>query len=205
MGYDVTWTDTDIVWFQNPIPLMSAMESDFVVQSNAPSKEADANGALRINSGFYRVRSNPSTIAAMEQIVMHAAASRLTEQPSFYMVLCGGKEGTHRQGTTRCIYPLPDDAAPKGQGEEGKGATLAVDYLDRRLYPAGAYGDFWTSDRLHDNGDLVILHNNWIKGMRNKIQRLVDHGLWFYNRNKAICSYDQHPRFTLDWAVEADG
>ena len=70
------------------------MESDFVVQSNAPSKEPDANGPLRINSGFYRVRSNPATIAAMEQIVMHAASSRLTEQPSFYMVLCGTKDGT---------------------------------------------------------------------------------------------------------------
>ncbi len=39
LGYDVTWTDTDISWFQNPIPILSALSSDFVVQSNAPWPE----------------------------------------------------------------------------------------------------------------------------------------------------------------------
>jgi hypothetical protein len=34
-GIDVTWTDSDIVWLQNPIPSLMAMEEDFVVQSNA--------------------------------------------------------------------------------------------------------------------------------------------------------------------------
>ena len=29
-------------------------------------------------------------------------------------------------------------------------------------------------------------------------------GLWFFDRKKAICSYDQNPRFKLDWAIEAD-
>ncbi len=53
------------------------MTSDFVVQSNAPSTEASANGPLRINSGFYRVRSTPLVIAAMEDIVGHAASSEL--------------------------------------------------------------------------------------------------------------------------------
>lgn len=66
MGYDVIWTDTDIAWFQNPLPLLASMESDFVVQSNAPSTEADANGPLRINSGFYRIRSTAIAIAALE-------------------------------------------------------------------------------------------------------------------------------------------
>ena len=41
----------------------------------------------------------------------------------------------------------------------------------------GCTGDFWTDSNLRDNQDLVILHNNWIKGMKNKIQRLVDQGM----------------------------
>jgi hypothetical protein len=51
--YDVVWTDPDIAWLQNPLPLLAAIESDFVVQSNAPSTEEVSNGKLRINSGFY--------------------------------------------------------------------------------------------------------------------------------------------------------
>jgi hypothetical protein len=47
------WTDPDIAWLQNPLPLLAAIESDFVVQSNAPSTEEVSNGKLRINSGFY--------------------------------------------------------------------------------------------------------------------------------------------------------
>jgi hypothetical protein len=56
LGYDVTWSDSDIVWLQNPLPLLSAMSSDIVVQSNAPwPEEQQSTGSLRINSGFYRV------------------------------------------------------------------------------------------------------------------------------------------------------
>ncbi len=104
-GYHVTWTDTDIIWFQNPIPYLNAMESDFVVQSNAPLPlEEESNGSLRINSGFYRVRSTPVAIAAMKDIVAHAYKSKTTEQPSFYVVLCGGEQGLLAYGGTKCLY-----------------------------------------------------------------------------------------------------
>ena len=258
-GYDVTWTDTDIAWLQNPIPLMANMESDFVVQSNAPSKEAVANGPLRINSGFYRVRSTPKTIVAMEQIVLHAAASPLTEQPSFYMVLCGGKEGNFKRGDSECLYPGPGGvllqdvaaptegcvaqvnnchncssdgstctlckngaflhqgnciaACPAGATPTGKGnfdrrcvvePPLLVEYLSRDLYPAGAYNALWEDANVRNSATLVILHNNWIKGMQNKIQRLMDKRLWYYDREKRICSYAPEPTFVLDWTIEAD-
>ena len=197
MGYDVTWTDTDIAWLQNPIPLMARMKSDFVVQSNAPSTEPDANGPLRINSGFYRVRSSPETVAAVEQIVLHAAASTLTEQPSFYMVLCGGKEGKYKRGDSECLYPGP-------AGARQDAPPLLVEYLPRDLYPAGAYNALWEDADVRHNRKLVILHNNWIKGMQNKIQRLIDRRLWYYDREKRICSYAPEPTFVLDWTIEAD-
>eukprot|EP00042_Codosiga_hollandica_P056372 m.811257 g.811257 ORF g.811257 m.811257 type:complete len:71 (-) comp59333_c0_seq10:37-249(-) len=36
LGYDVTWCDSDILWFRNPMPYLATLSSDFAVQSNAP-------------------------------------------------------------------------------------------------------------------------------------------------------------------------
>ena len=184
MGYDVTWTDTDIVWFDNPIPLLRSMESDFVVQSNAPSSEDAANGKLRINSGFYRIRSSPIAISALEAIVQHASESHLTEQPSFYIVLCGGRGGNTKVGDDGCIYTAPPSHANQDRHEGRR--TLFVKFLDRSRYPNGATVSatnasslLWDLDRLSDNDEsLVILHNNWIKGIGGKVERLVNHGFW---------------------------
>lgn len=153
MGYDVTWTDTDIVWLRDPLPALADMPSDFVVQSNAPwPEESAANGELRINSGFYRIRSNELTIAALETIVHHAAISKFTEQPSFYMVLCGGREGTLRVGDNKCSWrpasaagvvnlgnggSLPGAGTAEGPGRRSSDdavdepPTLIVEFLDR--------------------------------------------------------------------------
>eukprot|EP00053_Salpingoeca_punica_P009097 m.81418 g.81418 ORF g.81418 m.81418 type:complete len:764 (-) comp14876_c0_seq3:854-3145(-) len=243
MGYDVTWTDTDIVWFRDPMPLLSGMKSDFVVQSNAPwPQEQAANGPLRINSGFYRVRSTPGTIAAMESIVAHAATSKLTEQPSFYIILCGGKEGTNTAGPNKCIYtpdanhlnrankpmggddntanleeePLNGGAAAAAAAAAAKAANanangnsemlvdpVEVEFLDRTLFPNGAVGGYWDAeDVLAAQPNLVILHNNWIRGLRSKVKRAIDHKLWFYSRDKEICDYSARPKFSLDWAID---
>lgn len=190
LGYDVTWTDSDIVWFKSPISALAAAGPDFVVQSNAPPDERAANGPLRINSGFYRVRSRPLATAAMEQVVLHAAESKLTEQPSFYKVLCGGVQGQFRIGHNRCVYaPEKVDAGPPEE--------LVVEFLDRELYPNGAYTKFWDDPDIRETDELMILHNNWIKGAGNKIQRLVDRGLWFFNRRDEICDYGQAPQFAF--------
>eukprot|EP00049_Salpingoeca_infusionum_P015209 m.292234 g.292234 ORF g.292234 m.292234 type:complete len:734 (-) comp15837_c0_seq5:572-2773(-) len=208
LGYDVTWTDTDIVWFDNPLPKMQKMESDFVVQSNAPyPEEALPNGPLRINSGFYRVRSTPLTIDAMEKIVSHAAASSMTEQPSFYIILCGGREGTTVVGDNKCHYRSETLKASNSPGSEHPAkSVLEVEFLNRKHYPNGHVSQFWEQDDIQAfNPDIVILHNNWIKGLRAKIERLIQHGLWFYDRSKQVCTYEPSPRFVLDWEVADHG
>jgi hypothetical protein len=68
LGFDVTWTDTDIVYFKNPLPYLNAMESDFVIQSDATNRLISRpttiqNTNMNICSGFYRIRSKPATIA----------------------------------------------------------------------------------------------------------------------------------------------
>jgi hypothetical protein len=90
-GFNVLWSDIDIFWFENV--LQDLKESryagyDVLIQSNAPMEEAAENGFRRINSGFYYVKSNPAAIKAFRGIVEHAMASRLSEQPSFYTILC---------------------------------------------------------------------------------------------------------------------
>mmetsp|Transcript_21205 Transcript_21205/g.55302 ORF Transcript_21205/g.55302 Transcript_21205/m.55302 type:complete len:734 (+) Transcript_21205:388-2589(+) len=207
MGYDVIWTDTDIAWLQNPLPKLAAMESDFVVQSNAPATEAAANGPLRINSGFYRIRSSPIAIAGLEAVVHHAANSRLTEQPSFYLVLCGGKDGKFKNGDDACIFKAP--SRPGGYGETGE-TELVVQFLDRHHYPNGASAErsgrrrrYWDVSDIRGHSDkLVILHNNWIKGFASKVGRMVEHGLWYYARDDMVCRYEPDVRFQFHWASQ---
>lgn len=88
LGYNVVWSDCDIVWFKNPLPHLMGHDADLVIQTNAPDDEP-ANGKRRINSGFYLARSNEQLIQAIDDVVKFAAKSKMSEQPCFYDVLCG--------------------------------------------------------------------------------------------------------------------
>ncbi len=230
LGYDAIWTDTDIVWYRNPLPLLAAMPSDLVLQSNAPwPDETAANGPLRINSGFYRARATPLVIAAFEAIVAHARRSSMSEQPSFYIVLCGGKEGINTRGDSGCEYhvdPAAIEAANNGgaadsvgggpaavggaggaherEGEHGDPTVIDVQLLNRLHFPNGAVGQLWdiASNISSTNPEVVILHNNWIRGLRSKIRRIIDQRLWWYDREGEMCDYSPNPVYELSWNVE---
>ncbi len=73
----------------------------FRVQSNEPSETEPANGQLRINSGFYLARAAAATITAFDLITKQALTTDKSEQPSFYIIMCGDK-GQHRVGTGAC-------------------------------------------------------------------------------------------------------
>ncbi len=213
MGYEVVWTDTDIVWYRNPLPLMAAMSSDLVVQSNAPwPDEPAANGPLRINSGFYRVRSTPLTIAAFEAIVNHARSSSMTEQPSFYIVLCGGKDGVNTKGDSACIYHADSAAVAVGAdggdaGEPTAAAELEVQFLNRLHFPNGAVGQLWevAANMTVTNPEVVILHDNWIRGLQAKVRRLVEQRLWWYDRDGEMCDYSANPVYDFNWNIDETG
>ncbi|EDQ92757.1 uncharacterized protein MONBRDRAFT_4746 [Monosiga brevicollis MX1] len=144
-------------------------------------------------TGFYRVRATPMAIVAMEQVVAHAATSTMTEQPSFYIILCGGKEGATTQGDDKCLYTPPRNVFPTQ-------AVLEVEFLDRQRFPAGAVGGFWgLADIAVEQPQLVLLHNNWVKGLRAKIRRFTEHKMWRYNRNQEICDYSDAPSYNFDW------
>eukprot|EP00871_Galdieria_phlegrea_P005307 jgi/Galph1/5778/GphlegSOOS_G4466.1 len=176
LGYNVVWTDCDIVWFKDPLPYLRSQHADLVIQSNAPDDES-ANGRRRINSGFYLARSNPQTIEAFEDVIEFAAKSRMTEQPCFYDLWCG-KQGETAHDDNRCVY--------KNKFE--------VVLLDRTLFPNGITQRIWDSPSgtIRDVfPHLYILHNNWVKGNQGKMERYYRHGYIFYDNVTELCTYPE--------------
>ncbi|KAF6157474.1 hypothetical protein GIB67_004412 [Kingdonia uniflora] len=157
MGYNVLLSDVDVYWFKNPLPFVSSFgHSTLVVQSDEYNETGPINLPRRLNSGFYFAHSDGVTITAMEKVVKHASTSALSEQPSFYDVLCG-EGGVNRLGDDRCFEPE---------------TNLTVQFLDRNLFPNGAYRNLWEKANVRaacEREGCIILHNNWINGRRRSL------------------------------------
>ncbi|CAH2066602.1 unnamed protein product [Thlaspi arvense] len=175
LGYNVLLSDVDVYWFKNPLPLLQSFgPSVLAAQSDEYNATVPLNRPRRLNSGFYFARSDEQTIAAMEKVVKHAATSGLSEQPSFYDTLCG-EGGVHRLGDDRCVEPE---------------TNLTVRFLDRDLFPNGAYGDLWLKEDVRaecEKKHCYVLHNNWISGRLKKLERQMMKGLWEYDASMRMC------------------
>lgn len=172
-GYNVVWTDSDIIYFKNPLQHMWAYNADLSIQTNAPDNEP-MNGRRRLNSGLYLARSNAATIQAFDDIIKFASKSRMSEQPCFYDVLCG-KEGQMAEGDDTCRYN-----------------GMVVKLLDRHVYPNGITDGIWDvpAGKIPERfPNLFILHNNWVKGADGKRQRFEKHGFILYDKESELCIY----------------
>lgn len=180
LGYNVLLSDVDVYWFRNPLPpLHSFGPSILVAQSDEYNETGPINLPRRLNSGFYYIQSSSTAIAAMEKVVKHASTSELSEQPSFYDVLCG-VGGVNRVGNDGCIET---------------DTNLTVHFLDRNMFPNGAYQGFWQKKDVGiacRRKGCVILHNNWISGRERKLDRQVLSGLWAYDSTTRKCRRHQH-------------
>uniref|UniRef100_A0A7N0V9W4 Glycosyltransferase n=1 Tax=Kalanchoe fedtschenkoi TaxID=63787 RepID=A0A7N0V9W4_KALFE len=178
LGYNVLLSDVDVYWFQDPRPLLYSFGPGVLAaQSDEYNKTGPINMPRRLNSGFYYARSDAPTIAALERVVKHAATSNLSEQPSFYDTLCG-KGGSNRVGDNRCVEPV---------------TNLTVHFLDRDLFPNGAYRGFWEKKNVRATcvkKGCVVLHNNWISGRRKKLERQILSGLWEYDASTRMCVHE---------------
>ncbi|CAI0390436.1 unnamed protein product [Linum tenue] len=113
-------------------------------------------------------------VAAIEKVVNHASTSTLSEQPSFYDMLCG-EGGSNRISDDRCLEPE---------------TNITVHFLDRNLFPNGAYLDLWEKPNVREacmKQGCFVLHNNWISGRLKKLERQVLSGLWEYDSSKRMC------------------
>ncbi|KAG6759029.1 hypothetical protein POTOM_035493 [Populus tomentosa] len=109
--------------------------------------------------------NDSSTVAAMEKVVEHAATSNLSEQPSFYDTLCG-EGGSYRISDNSCVEPE---------------TNLTVHFLDRNLFPDGAYLNLWQKKNVKKTCMMkgcLVLHNNWISGRMKKLDRRIVSGSW---------------------------
>ncbi|CAI6008300.1 unnamed protein product [Closterium sp. NIES-65] len=181
-GYSVLWTDVDIVWFSDPLPdLMSYGPGTFPIQSNEPNASLPGTGIRRINSGFYFARSDARTIEGFEAITAHAATTKLSEQPSFYDILCGVKGENVVPGKEECVW------------KNG----LRTIFLDRAIYPNGAVHGFWEAADVMGacrRKGSKILHNNWIAGKDAKKERFVVNSFWHYDGLRRMCTWDWHSK-----------
>ncbi|GJP47240.1 hypothetical protein CLOM_g6452 [Closterium sp. NIES-68] len=188
-GYSVLWSDVDIVWFADPLPhLLSYGPGTFPIQSNEPNATLPGTGIRRINSGFYFARADPMTVKAFEAIVAHAAKTQLSEQPSFYDVLCGDNGELLLPGS------VADAGGRRVQREECQWSNgLRTIFLPRDKYPNGAVHDFWNQPNVANAcSGCTILHNNWISGKEAKKDRLVKNRFWFYDSSRRMCIHDWH-------------
>ncbi|KAF5793632.1 putative fucosylgalactoside 3-alpha-galactosyltransferase [Helianthus annuus] len=175
LGYNVLMSDVDVYWFKNPLPLLTTFgPAVFVAQSDEYKITGPINLPRRLNSGFYYARSDNTTITALKKVVKHASLSNLSEQPSFYDTLCGFNGS----------YRLDDDTCQEPE------TNLVVHFLDRNLFPNGAYRDLWDSSNVSStcmNIGCFVLHNNWISGRQRKLERQVSSGLWEYDTSTRMC------------------
>ncbi|KAJ4823298.1 hypothetical protein Tsubulata_028573 [Turnera subulata] len=175
LGYNVLLSDVDVYWFHNPLPMLYSFgHAVLVAQSDEYNITGPINLPRRLNSGFYFAHSDSSTIAAMEKVVKHAATSGLSEQPSFYDTLCG-EGGSYRISNNRCLE---------------RETNLTIHFLDRNLFPNGAYLDLWQKKDVRTaciKKGCLILHNNWISGRLKKLERQVLSGLWEYDNSRRMC------------------
>lgn len=183
-GYNVMWSDVDIFWNVNPIPgVLAEMradggDADIGIQSNAPPAEAAENGHRRINSGFYFAKSNAAAVDAFRQIVAHARQSKLSEQPSFYTVLCGD-EKQYVRGSRACA----NTAIP-----------VATRFLSREVYPNGAMVDVVRGVTPAAPRGVAIVHFNWLEGHDAKVQSFVDASMWMLDPRTGACIWDSPTR-----------
>lgn len=208
LGYDVIFSDIDIVMMQDPLPYVFMEGIDYAhSQNNLCGVGWRFTDAMEGNTGFYAVRSKPETIRAWEYTVK----------------VCLGYNGQYDDQTTNWLVlralqdpkVSPADHCPllsgggNGEGRRsstgGSSGVLTTCPLNDCLFSAGSLKDVYptalrnlTSNLRKMNRAPVMLHGNWVKGSRLKKHALERTGLWLANRKVT-------PDARGDGLVEGDG
>lgn len=155
-----------------------SLNAGLLIRTNSPDNE-EANANRRINCGFHLAVANTRVKHGFEQVIKFAEKSRISEHPCFYDVLCG-KEGERRVGS-----------------EEWLCNGMKVRLLDRDRYPNGGtrgIRDVDAGSILQRFPQVMVLHNNSVKGMEAGWERLISHGFDMYNSALGLCSYPRYSK-----------
>eukprot|EP00271_Cylindrocystis_brebissonii_P015889 TRINITY_DN3894_c0_g1_i1.p1 TRINITY_DN3894_c0_g1~~TRINITY_DN3894_c0_g1_i1.p1 ORF type:complete len:761 (-),score=55.48 TRINITY_DN3894_c0_g1_i1:693-2975(-) len=180
-GYNVLWSDPDVVWFANPLPHLASFPSDTVlVQSNEPDMSLPANGVHRANTGFYFAPSSAGVIAAFKEVVRQQDSAKSPRQPdqvAFYSVFCG-QDGELRQGDDSC-----------------KTDSASLSFLDRSQYLNGRIDSVWKTESVTASclqHKCFVVHNDALSGVASKISGLMANDLWRYDPATRMCRHQWH-------------
>lgn len=153
-GFHAVIADLDTVWLENPIP---KFPKTCTLSGQAHKETSMSGGLIIVRSGSAGVRFWKDVIACqtknMEFIANHAIGtydvSKYTEQ--------------------ECINSLANDSR--------QGGDFTFCLLPPLLFPDGKR--FFEQNLTQKHGvKPVIIHNNWITGKQNKIDRFQAWGLW---------------------------
>jgi hypothetical protein len=106
-------------------------------------------------------------MAAFRQIVAHAQSTTLSEQPSFYTVLCGDNQ-EHTVGHATCV---------------NSHLNVTTAFLDRTIFPNGAMETIIKSVTPTSNDEVAIVHFNWRVGHDLKIESFKNATMWLLDES----------------------
>ncbi|CAI7789705.1 unnamed protein product [Closterium sp. NIES-53] len=180
LGYHVASTLVDTVWFHNPLPDLLAFGPNAVaIQSSVTDVEQPANsveGTSTMSTGFFFVRGEEKSAAALAAVVAHAGGSRMAEHLSFFRVLCG-ENGQLLLGSDACRSP----------------SGVKTRLLNRRHFPTAAMFGLWDAENVRRAcgriGCRVLPSDHKLADKAEKCRRLQERGLWFLDSAKGTCVY----------------
>ncbi|GJP34500.1 hypothetical protein CLOM_g18941 [Closterium sp. NIES-68] len=162
MGYNVLLADVDAVWLSDPFTHMRNKSVDIYGQLE-PSGE--------LCGGFLYLRSTPRVVTLWDQITglytrtfNRMAKEALYKKPEEMQAWLKQFEHLHEQ---RYLNQLVGKRRSK----------VRVQGLDTLMFPNGK--EFFVQRAPQQAGIApVVIHNNYIKGKKAKIQRFKEFGLW---------------------------
>jgi len=154
-GFDVIFQDADLVWLQDPVPLLRRIARDFAFMDDGARSTRFT--PFFVNSGFYFFKRNTRTQYLLEAL--------LKSGPSEISVT-----HSHQAALTRHLT------------EAHHLAGLRVDILDSLLFPSGAMyhnNKTFIAEVISHQRLPVVFHMCWTSSRTDKVKYFKELGMWF--------------------------
>lgn len=180
LGYDVFFSDVDVVLYSNPHKVFREYGEDFLIMSDVHMYNRSQELNYNVNSGFYFVRARPRNFVALRAIVKYGKRSKRSEQKAFNHVLCGAfKDDVAGPGwrfaSNRCFYRIMGGVStrvlPAPDFPNGSDAGLF------ELAPSVFVGIM---------PGMVAMHVNYVSGRDEKKSRIKAVGQWFFDADGCL-------------------
>lgn len=174
-GYNVLFSDVDIVWLKNPTPFFRR-DVDFEFQTDGGHD--DLLPEDEPCTGFYYMKANMRSISLLEEILDFAAQSNYSkpEQTNMHSIIL------RMQELEKAIYVTRYSQVPVTE-------KFTFRQLPPLLFPNGkVFRSKEYEERRETAGvPTVIVHANWIVGTDSKRRMLHDYGLWRVIKSNESC------------------